>query len=191
MILTAKSFSILKEKLFNGSFKQSQVDALNKIVLACKEAGMTYPETAYALATVYHETGVRTKGAKGYYIDRTMSPVKEQGSLSYLQSKRYYPHIGYGLVQLTWEDNFRRVGKLIGVDLVKNPEKALEWEHALAILTGGMLYGWFTGVGYRRKRPVQRYNHASYVRARNIINGTDEAVRIADYAMVFEKALRS
>lgn len=58
-------------------------------------------------------------------------------------------------------------------------------------MTGGMLNGWFTGVGFRRKRPVAKYDRNSYVRARAIINGTDKAELIADYAMIFEKALRS
>ena len=54
-----------------------------------------------------------------------------------------------------------------------------------------MLKGWFTNLGFRRKRPVGRYDKTAYVRARAIINGTDKAELIADYAMVFEKALRS
>jgi len=120
-----------------------------------------------------------------------MLPIKERGSDAYLRSKKYYPYIGYGYVQLTWDDNFRRVGKLIGVDLIKNPEKALEKDIASEILIKGMVFGWFTGVGFHRKCPVYRYNLASYVRARKIVNGTDKAQVIAEYAMQFEKALRS
>ena len=59
------------------------------------------------------------------------------------------------------------------------------------ILIKGMVFGWFTGVGFHRKCPVYRYNLASYVRARKIVNGTDKAQVIAEYAMQFEKALRS
>ena len=187
MILTAKSFSLLREGLFNGSLSQVQVDSLNYLVQRCEEYKLTYPETAYVLATVYHETGYVQNGK----MNRDMLPIKERGSESYLRSKRYYPYIGYGYVQLTWEDNFRRVGKLIGVDLIKNPEKALEKDIASEILIKGMVFGWFTGVGFHRKCPVYRYNLASYVRARKIVNGTDKAQVIAEYAMQFEKALRS
>lgn len=179
MILTVKSFNLLREGLFQGSLSQVQVASLNYLVQRCEEYQLTYPETAYVLATAYHETAA------------TMLPIKERGSDTYLRSKKYYPHIGYGYVQLTWEDNFRRVGKLIGVDLVKHPEKALEKEIASEILIKGMVFGWFTGVGFHRKCPVYRYNLASYVRARKIVNGTDKAEKIAEYAMVFEKALRS
>ena len=188
MILTKASFDILRAELFGGTLSTSQVQALNFLVERCKLSGMTYPECAYTLATVYHETGVPVKG-KG--VERTMLPVKEAGSEAYLRSKKYYPYIGYGYVQLTWKDNYSRIGKLIGVDLIKHPEKALEPEVAVKIMTQGMLNGWFTGVGFRRKRPVGRYDLPLYVRARAIINGTDKADLIADYAMVFEKALRS
>lgn len=160
---------------------------MNALVADCKAAGMTYPETAYTLATVYHETGV----VLNKKIYRTMAPVVEQGSTQYLKSKKYYPFIGYGFVQLTWKENYLRVGKLIGVDLITDPSKALEWSTASKIMTKGMLNGWFTGVGFRRKRPVGRYDLDAYCRARAIINGTDKALVIARYAMDFEKALRS
>lgn len=188
MILTKSSFDVLRAELFNGSLSAVQVQALNFLVAECKQGGMTYPECAYALATVYHETGIPVKG---HGVKRTMQPVKEAGSLPYLKRKKYYPYIGYGYVQLTWEDNYRRVGKLIGVDLIKNPEKALEPEVAAKILVQGMLHGWFTGLGFRRKRPVGRYDLQAYIKARGIINGTDKAGLIAEYAMIFEKALRS
>lgn len=187
MVLTKRSFNILRDKLFGGSLNATQVESLNFLVQRCETFKLTYPETAYVLATAYHETGYVQNGV----MNRDMLPVKERGSDKYLRSKKYYPHIGYGYVQLTWEDNYRRVGELIGVDLLKYPEKALEPYNASTILIKGMVFGWFTGVGFHRKCPVYRYNHASYVRARKIVNGTDKASLIADYAMVFEKALRS
>ena len=191
MVLTKSSFDILRERLFSGSLSTTQVDSLNYLVQRCEGFGLTYPETAYVLATAYHETGYAETVNGRKVINRDMLPIKERGSESYLRSKRYYPYIGYGYVQLTWKDNFHRVGKLIGVDLLKNPEKALDKDIASEILIKGMVFGWFTGVGFHRKCPVYRYNHLSYVRARKIVNGTDKANLIADYAMVFEKALRS
>lgn len=188
MILTKASFDVLREKLFDGSLTTSQVQALNFLVEECDKAGMTYPETAYSLATVYHETGIPIKG-KG--VIRTMQPIKEGGSPAYLRAKPYWPYIGYGYVQLTWPNNYKRIGKLIGIDLLNKPERALEPKVAATILTQGMLNGWFTGVGFRRKRPVSRYNKAQYIAARNIINGTDKAELIAGYALIFEQALRS
>lgn len=179
MILTKASFDILRKQLFGGRLSTSEVQALNFLVERCKQGGMSYPECAYALATVYHET------------DKTMLPIREKGSALYLRSKPYYPFIGYGYVQLTWRDNYIRVGKLIGKDLGNYPELALDPEIAAEILVKGMLNGWFTGLGFRRHRPVARYDLNKYISARQIINGKDRAKQIAEYAMIFEKALRS
>lgn len=195
MILTSESYSILREKLFKP-LKQSQVDGLEFLVEAMTTAKFTYPEAAYALATVYVET------------DKTMQPITERGSIKYfdkydtgklaktlgntlVKDGDGYRLRGRGYVQITGTDNYYRIGKLIGVDLFNHPDKALEPEIAARILTQGMLNGWFTGVGFRKKRPVDRYDRAKYIKARNIINGNDRAAEIADYALIFEKALRS
>lgn len=186
MKLTANGFNILRAELF-GKLDIDQVAALEFLVSQCEKWGLNYPQTAYSLATVYHETGIVINGK----LYRSMQPVKERGSQKYLEGKKYFPYIGYGYVQLTWKDNYERIGKLIGIDLIKNPERALEPEIAAEIMCQGMLHGWFTGVGYRNKCPVRRASRSDYVRARKIINGTDKALDIANYAMVFERALRS
>ncbi|WP_378347352.1 hypothetical protein [Acinetobacter baumannii] len=203
MKLTSGGFAILKKKLFKV-YSQDQVDALNFLVAKCEEAGLSYPETAYALATVFHETGV----VKGGKLVRTMAPVEEQGSDKYLSKydtgklatalgntqaldgdgQKYK---GRGYVQLTGTRNYALFSKLLNIDLLGKPELAMDPEVAAKIMTHGMLNGSFTGVGFRRKRPVGRYDKSKYVAARAIINGTDRAADIAGYAMIFEEALRS
>ena len=175
MILTAGGFKILRDNF--GRLTQSQVDGFNFLVSEIdKDKSISYTQAAYILATTWHETA------------HTMLPVKERGSDAYLRSKRYFPYIGYGYVQLTWRDNYERVGKLINVDLIKNPELALQPEYAAKILIQGMKHGWFTG------KKLSNYIHQSkkdYVNARRIINGTDKAAKIANEAIIIEKALRS
>lgn len=178
MVLTKESFDVIRD-ILGGKLNTSQVEGLNHLVKAMDEAGFTYPEAAYALATVHIECAT------------TFQPIKEYGSIAYLKSKKYYPYIGYGYVQLTWKDNYKRVGDLLGGNLVDHPEKALDPHVAASILTGGMLHGWFTGVGFRRKREVAKYDLEKYTKARSIINGTDRALEIAKLAMRYEKALRS
>lgn len=187
MKLTSKGYDILRNELFGRKLSEAQVQALEFLVGKFDEAKVSYPEAAYMLATVYHETGIPSRGG----ILRTMQPVKEAGSKAYLEGKKYFPYIGYGYVQLTWKANYERVGKLIGVDLIADPSKALEPEIAAKIMIVGMKAGWFTGVGFDRKCPVAKYDLDSYVRARKIINGTDKALTIGNYAMIFERALRS
>lgn len=194
MILTKESFDIIRKGF--GPLSQSQVDGLIFIVDGCTGLGYTYPECAYALATVYHETG------------GTMLPIGEKGSDKYLSKydtgqlaknlgntpdadgdgQKYK---GRGYVQITGLDNYKKFSTITGYDLVHEPDLALDPAIAIQIMTIGMLNGSFTGLGFRRKRPVGRYDRAAYVRARGIINGTDKAGIIANYALVFEKALRS
>ncbi len=75
---------------------------------------------------------------------------------------------GRGYVQLTWYDNYLRAGSELGVDLVKNPELALQPEIAAKIMRLGIVGGWFTG------RKLAHYFSGSlkdFVNAHAIING--------------------
>ncbi len=122
---------------------------------------------AYALATTFHETAA------------TMQPIEERGGQKYLRSKKYYPWIGRGLVQITWEENYKKYGIL-------KPEEALEWPKALFVLFDGMIKGRFTG------RKLSQYFNDDIEDprgARKIVNGTDKAGLIADYYTNFLGAL--
>ncbi|WP_218191379.1 glycoside hydrolase family 19 protein [Enhydrobacter aerosaccus] len=63
------------------------------------------------------------------------------------QNLRYWPYYGRGYVQLTWRRNYQKMSGAVGVDLVIDPDKALEPAIAAAILFEGMEHGDFTGVG--------------------------------------------
>ena len=93
-------FNRVRSSLFSGSLSQSQVDGMN-YMLDVFERDYNWPDLrwiAYAFATAYHETAF------------TMQPIKEYGGESYLRSKPYYPYYGRGYVQLTWEENYRKMG---------------------------------------------------------------------------------
>lgn len=137
---------------------------------------------AYILATVYHETG------------KTFEPIEEIGQgmrkpygrkiKSNLKPYTYPDKLYYGrgLVQLTWYDNYDKFGKLLKIDLLNNPEKALEMDVSIKILFIGMTQGLFTGVNLARYFNDQRED---WVNARKIINGLDKADLIALYAKRF------
>lgn len=140
---------------------------------------------AYVLATEYHETA------------KTMQGVREGLNASDAWRRkhlRYYPWYGRGKVQLTWERNYRYATERLcelgfQVDLIKNPDQALDNDIGAAILVIGMIEGWFTGKKLRDYLPADP-NKEHYTNARRIINGTDKAELIAGYAVEFEKALR-
>jgi len=144
------------------------------IISKCNDAGLTAKQTAYVLATAYHETG------------HTMKPVTEMGGLAYLQSKPYYPYVGRGYVQLTWINNYRHAGSKLGVDFVRYPTKLLDKKYAAEILVRGMQEGWFTD---KKLSDYINARKCNYTEARRIINGTDRASLIAEYAVQYYDAL--
>jgi hypothetical protein len=136
-------------------------------------------QIAYVLATTEWETG------------RAFQPVKEAywKSEAWRQANlRYFPYYGRGYVQLTWEQNYRVYGEKLGLDLVNNPDLALEPENALFILIDGFKTGSFTGkkiTDYINDQDTDYYN------ARRVINGTNHAEDIASLAEKYQEMVES
>jgi putative chitinase len=74
----------------------------------------------------------------------------------------------------------------LGDRLMIHPDLALAKDFAYAIMSYGMRNGTFTG---KRLATYISGAKADYENARRIINGTDQAVRIARYAGRFETML--
>lgn len=135
---------------------------------------------AYMLATVKHETA------------GTFAPIAEYGrgkdqpyGIPDLNGRIYY---GRGYVQLTWKENYAKLGKQLGLGdaLVENPDLALDPDIAYRILSHGMRNGSFTG---RKLADYISGSRCNYVGARRIINGDDKAALIASYAADFVNEL--
>lgn len=197
MKLTPNGFKII------GRLNQSQVDAFNFIVGEMdKDKSISYPQGAYILATIWHETA-RTmlpiaeygKG-KGRVYGTWYKNSKDQlysfkdGSKTTVYLYDEYPHLYYGRgeTQNTWFTNYEKLSKVFGVDFLSNPDFLLTQEWSTKVTLYSMKTGLYTG------RKLSDYIYQSkkdYVGARRIINGTDKAQLIAGYAEMFEKALRS
>ncbi|MGY3611414.1 hypothetical protein ACWGRJ_47105, partial [Bradyrhizobium sp. Lot11] len=115
------------------------------------------------------------------------------GRLSWVRTPYWRPDedgrswLGRGLVQLTHKRNYEAMSVLTGIDLVADPDRAMEMEVAVTILIDGMLQGSFTG------HKLQDHLNATtedWVNARRIVNGTDRAEKLANYAMTFNAAIR-
>lgn len=145
--------------------------------------------TAYMLATTFHETGFK------------MQPVEEIGkgrghAYGVPTGPWHEVYDGEGDVQLTWIANYEKANTALhklGVlsaneDMVKDPKLALRPDVAAAVLILGMTQGWFTG-----KKLSDYFNSriTDSVGARRIINGQDQARRIAGYYRDFLAALKS
>ena len=192
MKMTEGGFNIIRNSL--GKLSQSQVSEINYIVGEMdKDKSITYPQGAYILATTWHETAATmlpiTEFGNRKYFDKydTGTLAKRLGNTQALDDDGFL-YRGRGYVQITGKDNYIRVGKLIGVNLIVEPDLALNKTYAIKIMLGGMKNGWFTG---KKLSDYIGKSNADYVNARRIINGTDKAIQIARYATIFEKALRS
>jgi hypothetical protein len=144
------------------------------LIEAGRERGLLRNQMAYVLATAYHETA------------HTMKPINECGSDKYLRSKKYWPYIGRGYVQITWRENYVKAGKALGVDFVDNPQLLLKPEYAAPILIIGMQEGWFTGKKLSDYITLQK---SDFRNARRIVNLMDKADLIAGYARDYDKLL--
>lgn len=187
--LDAKAFfDYVRSSLFNGRLTSKQVSGMEAKIAAFRAAGFRLSWAAYALATSYHETA------------KKMQPVREGLNASEAWRKRnlrYYPWYGRGDVQLTWEENYVRADKKLGLNgrLVADLDLALDPEISAKIMVQGMQAGWFAGDKSGR-HTLQRHlpnnvgTALQFKSARRIINGTDKAQQIAGYALEFQEALR-
>lgn len=172
-------FSALRKRdsgIFGTSLSQKQVEGIEADLNEAEKRKTPLVWLAYMLATDYHETA------------GTMQPIAEYGKG---KGRKYgvkgkYGQVPYGRgkVQLTWDFNYEKADKKLGLNgaLLRNFDLALQMPIAVKIMFDGMEHGWFTGKSLG--------DYQDYVPMRRIINGTDKANQIAKYARTFETALR-
>ena len=171
-------------------FTQLQVDSIDAILDEIEDLKIINKgQQAYIFATAYHEAFDFT-GKQTGTIQRIV-PIQEGGTLAYLKSKWYYPHIGYGFVQVTHLDNYKKVQrayKLIkgnDIDIVGNPKRLLEVKLSAFAIVYGMQVGLFTGKKLNDFIGVK----FDFRNARKIVNGMDKASEIATHASNFLRCL--
>ena len=190
MLNKPQFFQLVRHSLFGGKLSKEQVLGLETILLEF-EAKYSYiglNALAYILATAYHEVDKKMKPIEEYGKGRgrTYGRKVKMSMKHYLTPDKIY--FGRGFVQLTWYENYEKAGKKLNIDLLNNPELALDLKHATDIMFLGMIEGWFTA------RKLSQYfsdTKANYVSARAIINGKDKQNLIADYAKKFRSALKT
>ena len=144
----------------------------------CERQRLLRNQAAYVLATAFWETA------------RSMRPVVEAFWKSEdwrRRNLRYYPWHGRGFVQLTWEKNYQRAARELGIPFDQNLSLALDPLNAARVLVIGMREGWFTGKRLADYITLQR---SDFVDARRIVNGTDRAENIARFAREYDAELK-
>jgi putative chitinase len=176
--------------------KPGQVQGTEAILAAME--GLPVSWVAYALGTAWHETAremqpVKEYGGRAYFMrryDKTGEKPKLAAQLGNTEVGDGALFAGRGYVQLTGRRNYVHAGGKLGVNLVGNPDLAMQPDLAARILREGMKEGWFTGHTFARHLPASgKATRAQYGQARRIINGMDRADKIAGEALAFEAAL--
>lgn len=197
---------------FGGKLTGSQVMGMNAILHDPDFQACPLDQQAYMLATAYHETAHhmlpvmetrRSTEDSNPSVDTAIARLEsswKKGSMPWVKNAYWrknskgLSYLGRGLPQLTHEANYKRMGELIGIDLVNNPDLALDPKWAVKIMVKGMTMGLFTGkdmgdyldgVDESDAEDLREYANARYV-----VNGKDRAVDIGKAALVFEKALK-
>lgn len=139
----------------------------------------------YMLAVAWHES--------------RLQPIREiraaPGTAVYEIQNGYWGtgYYGRGYVQLTGKANYEKMSRFLGVDLVNNPDLALQRQYAAHIMVYGMMEGAFTG------RKLSEYitpAKADYYNARRTVGavmvaGTDTAALIEGHVKSIFKSLNT
>jgi hypothetical protein len=155
---------------------------------------------AYALATAWHETGslmqpVREGFAKtdAQAFARVSAYCQRVGRDNYARrASNGMSYYGRGYVQLTFADNYLKMGKRLGLgtQLVNNPDLVMNPQIAANILLTGMVEGLFRP---KAGRLADYFNNQEddWTNARGLINGdiSKNGPMIGGYGKAFFSAL--
>lgn len=204
----SKFFASVRKSLFSGKLEQPQVDGMDAIFDQWDTQGLADKRwLAYMLATAYHETGrtiqpiaenlnysakgLRATFPKYFTVAQAASYARQPSRIA---SRAYANRMGNGneasgdgwmfrgrgLVQLTGRDNYDLYG------LTGMPDNAMGMNTAVRIMFNGMINGSFTS---KKLSDYLNGNLTDWKNARRIINGTDRASDIANYAKKFLVAI--
>lgn len=150
-----------------------------------------YPsELAYFFATIGWETAW------------TFAPVVERRASSnqtdiIRMQERYWSsgYYGRGYVQLTWKDNYKKMGRVVGVDLVKKPDELLKPSVSYEVAAVGMRKGLFRSRSNGKPIKLSDFinkDSVDFIGARDIINGdlSKNGVAIANVAKAIYTILK-
>src|SRR5262249_39124064 len=137
------------------------------------------PQVAYILATIRFETANTYRpllelGSDEVFEKRYGADTELGKSLGNTEPGDGARYKGRGYIGMTGKDNYARVGKALGLDLVSNPDEALDPETAYRVTSFFMMQKLNEYIGGDK---------ADYVNARKTVTGgLDHSAEIADAA---------
>ena len=182
MVNKVEFYKAIRDKGLFKTLTDTQVKSIDAIIFECEKQGVEdMRQVAYIMATAYWEAHNPRKP------ELRMTPMKEFGGEAYLKGKKYYPYFGRGFSQLTWDYNYKKEAKRLGLDLMNNPDLILD----IPVAANSHVYNMVTG-GYTGKKLSDYINtvKCDFEGARRIINGVDKKAEIAAIAQKFLACLQ-
>lgn len=193
-----------KSGVFGTSISQEQVNGMEGILDAFMTHGDERAKTlAYAFATAYHETGRKMVPVREGFAatdaqarKRVAQLARQNGPKSavarYAKPQPPFGHVYYGRgqVQLTWKKNYERSSADAGVDLVADPDQALDPVIGARILIRGLLDGRWNGKGFGIQHYLPKTGKDDLKGARRTVNITDKWQQIGGYYKAFLGAIK-
>lgn len=158
---------MLREKL-SSFYKGTQYEAgflecFDAVEEALTEQGIFTPLTMIgALATVRVEVGRAFKPIREYASGEAYEGRRDLGNTDTGDGKKF---AGKGYIQLTGRSNYAVYGQKLGLDLISNPELALDVQVGAKILA---LY-------FKNRRVNEACNSKNWLLARKLVNGVNRA----------------
>lgn len=195
-------FAAVRPMFRRGRMTDEQVRGLEAMVNQGIKCSVLRSHLAYVLATAFHETGQRCWPVREGYARSNEGAIRAVTGLfdkGIIDTNYALPdpetgesYYGRGLVQITWRENYEKLGKVLGIDLVRDPDRALDLVVAIDCLFTGMAFGM-----YRKNLSLamipEKPNLDDFTKARGMINGDvrKNGKKIAHYAAQFYDALES
>lgn len=198
-------FNAVRKSPFGGSLSPEQVRGCEAILDSCiRNKVANRHHVANILAQVYHETGTymlpiketvmqshKDKNPSDATVIKRLDTAFAKGQLSWVKTPYWRSGwFGRGAIQATHKTNYEKLGKRLGVDLVKNPSLALDPKISADIAVVGMSEGMFTSKRLSDYLFPAAIDAPAASNPRRIVNGpdgTDE--KIAGYHRAFVAAL--
>ena len=164
-----------------SAYGLTREQSVENIVRTAIEYGITDKrQIAYMLGTAQHESD-------NFATSREYDGPNQAIKNGYSGGDNYF---GRGYVQTTHDHRYAEMDRTLGLGgrLIANPDlAATDPKLGAQLMVVGMSRGIYTGVGLDRHIHGDR---ADYTAAREIVNGTDEASRIAGYSRTWEQSVQ-
>ncbi|WP_295677280.1 glycoside hydrolase family 19 protein [uncultured Empedobacter sp.] len=151
---------------------------------------------AYILATDWHEGNktmqpIKEIGSNAYFVKKYWENKKIAKELGNLSAQDAINYCGKGKPQLTGRSNYAKMGKILGYDLVKNPDLMFDLKIATEVMFEGMLTGRSFKGDFTGRQLENYFNKTTNdpIGARRVVNGTDKSELIAGYHYKFLKSI--